>query len=161
MHLRFGLSVVLAFSVAAPAVAAEQAGPQSWGKLNVSYLQYRTDVAECGYEITRMKIDPKTSSVSSAPTFVSGDVPTVAEIQEMALRQEEDTRRYLGKLREEIIIKAQMELDACLEGRGYRRFRLTPDQVQQLRTAKPGSQARQQYLYSLAANPQVMASQSF
>ena len=47
----------------------------------------------------------------------------------------------------------------CLLARGYRRFRLTPDQQVHLNALPRGTQQRHQYLYTLATNPAVMRAQ--
>jgi len=47
----------------------------------------------------------------------------------------------------------------CLTRMGYHRFRLTSEQTRHLSKLRRGSDARQQYLYSLASDPAVLREQ--
>jgi hypothetical protein len=54
----------------------------------------------------------------------------------------------------------QERLDRCLEERGYRRFQLTDEQRRQRDHFNRRRPERQLYLYSLASDPQILASQA-
>ena len=54
----------------------------------------------------------------------------------------------------------QATVDECLKGRGYSKFQLTPAQQQTLRRLKIGSEERHFYLFRLASDPSVLASQA-
>ena len=56
--------------------------------------------------------------------------------------------------------KAQAEtFKHCLTERGYQEFHLTPEQRNKLKTLKVGSNEYHEYLYSLGADPAVVAKQ--
>ena len=60
----------------------------------------------------------------------------------------------------EITSQLRPALTQCLSERGYRRFRLTRDQAQELKTLPAGSRARQVYLWNLAIDPRVQGRQA-
>jgi hypothetical protein len=49
--------------------------------------------------------------------------------------------------------------EQCLIDRGYSKFELTDEQRHELKKLKAGSDRRRAYLYSLASNPEILASQ--
>ncbi|RAK51998.1 hypothetical protein [Phenylobacterium deserti] len=141
------LSVLLATTAAAPASAKPKLPPHSWGKPGISFLQYRTDTVECVYAASVSKVR----------------VP-MADI--MILADDVDVRQYvdqaqIGRSAQAIRVAEQVAeaLDACLAARGYRPFRLTDEQRATLRTYRAGMPARQQYLFRLAADPDVLIRQ--
>jgi hypothetical protein len=54
----------------------------------------------------------------------------------------------------------QTVTEACLAGRGYVRFRLTPEQHAHLARIRIGKPERHQYLYRLASDPAVVSRQA-
>ena len=54
----------------------------------------------------------------------------------------------------------QAELEDCLTGRGYVKFKLTDGQYKRLRKLDQGSVDRRRYLHSLASDPDVLAAQA-
>ena len=51
-------------------------------------------------------------------------------------------------------------VEDCLKGRGYVQFRLTDEQREMLSRLDRGSDARREYLYSLASNAEVLDAQA-
>ena len=54
----------------------------------------------------------------------------------------------------------KMVIEQCLASRGYRQFKLTPEQAAHLAKLPEGSAERRTYLHSLGSDPAVMAAQS-
>ncbi len=54
----------------------------------------------------------------------------------------------------------RVAIEQCLVGRGYRKFRLTSDQMRHLDTLRRGTDARRAYLFSLASDPEVLRDQT-
>lgn len=154
------LAVTLAMSTS-PALAQRQRGDESWGQPGVSFLQYRTDAVECAYRVGQdAPVDyPEVDLVFSSNIVMPGAEKDVdMPMREMVDAATPNPQRFTRPWRE-ISSQLREPLAQCLGERGYRRFRLTKDQVKDLRSLSAGSRARQVYLWNLAVDPQVQQRQ--
>ena len=178
MRRLFAVSLFLLF--ASSAVAAP-APTESWGKAGVSFEQYRRDSVECGREgyyldvsktedakefvrashqldTLNRAMSPRTTSAGS-----TGPVSTdaVNQMTGFAVSQQHiiDGVRPEERFRN-IKQTLQSTTDNCLVGRGYSKFTLTDDQSHRLRKLKLGSAGRHAYLFKLAADPTILATQA-
>jgi hypothetical protein len=147
--------------MAQPALAERQRGDESWGQAGVSFLQYRTDAVECAYRVGQdAPVDyPQVDLIFSTNIVMPDaekdvDMPMREMVDAAAPNPQRMTRPW-----REISSQLQEPLAKCLGERGYRRFRLTRDQVKELRSLSAGSRARQVYLWNLAVDPQVQRQQ--
>jgi hypothetical protein len=60
----------------------------------------------------------------------------------------------------EVRVFMEGAITACLVERGYTRFRLTREQRASLRRLRPGSPERHAFMFSLASDPRVLATQA-
>ncbi|MGH1558169.1 hypothetical protein ACRAWD_10895 [Caulobacter segnis] len=139
------------------AAAQRQRGDESWGQPGVSFLQYRTDAVECAHRAGQdAPVDhPQVDLVFSSNIVIPGaekdvDLPMREMVDAAAPNPQRMTRPW-----REISGQLQEPLAQRLTERGYRRFRLTKDQVGELKALSPGSRARQVYLWNLAVDPEV------
>ena len=158
---RLALLAVTAILVAQPALAQRQRGDESWGQPGVSFLQYRTDAVECAYRVGQ---DTSVEYPLVDLVFTSNIViPDAEKDVDMPMREMVDAAapnpQRMTRPWREISSQLQEPLAKCLGERGYRRFRLTKDQVRELRSLSPGSKARQVYLWNLAVDPKVQQRQ--
>ncbi|PHY22293.1 hypothetical protein [Caulobacter sp. BP25] len=164
MHPRLlplGLACVL-MAASQPAQAERQRGDESWGQTGVSFLQYRTDAVECAYRVGQdAPVDyPKVDLIFSTNIVMPGAETDVdMPMREMVDAASPNPQRMTRPWRE-ISSQLQAPLAKCLGERGYKRFRLTKDQIKDLGSLAVGSKARQAYLWNLAVNPQVQKRQA-
>jgi hypothetical protein len=179
MRLLFAVS---ALSVVAAASASASAAPQdSWGKLGISFAQYRQDALYCGkqgYTRDISKTDDAkafvsaskqldaitpgapTSTVSSSSSTGPATDNSIDQMVEYADQQQHIIDSIHPEQRFRSIKQTLLStVDQCLTSRGYSRFRLTDGQRKQLSRLKAGSDERKHYLYSLASDPAVLQSQ--
>lgn len=166
MRTPFVIAVLLAAGVA-DAGAAAPMPPHSWGKVGISYLQYRTDAAECAYAgLAGAGAGPGSVVINTA---VQGTPPSPGPAGALAASNAAVSNLYAAldsyradlMMAEHKIYKAMQSADEqCLTARGYARFRLTEEQVARLSRLKPGTHERYSYLYSLAVDPRVLQSQA-
>lgn len=152
--------------------AAPKAPKASWGKADVSFDDYRRDAVACGREGYYLDI----AQTDDAQAFVRGsrelDAATEAgpstqsgadavEAAVIRANQYERIRTSVQPERRLANLKAvlQSAVDHCLIGRGYVKFALNNDQRHRLGKLAAGSQQRQSYLFSIASDPAVLASQ--
>lgn len=171
------LFAVSLLGFAASSLSAAPAPPDSWGKAGVTLAQYRQDAVDCaieGYNLDISKTEdakefvrasrelenmPGGMTIQTASTGTSNgnsitDIVDWADMQQHVVASVRPEERFKN-------IK-QMQLaktDECLVKRGYSKFHLTDEQRHQLSKLKFGSDERRQYLYRLASNPAVLASQ--
>lgn len=146
------LAALAATGLVAPWAVSVQAQPapdrQSWGKPEISFLQYRTDAVECAY-----------LAGSTAPV----SVPLVDQVFSMdgqdVYEVIESTKRSQYRTWNNVADQLEPALETCLRGRGYRPFKLTDEQNTQLKLLKRGSISRHRYLYGLAIDPDVLKGQ--
>jgi hypothetical protein len=151
------VAICLSAVVAAPA-SARYVGPgaaKSWGKPGVSLAGYRDDAVACGRQAAALDVagsDPARALVLASRMIDNApDVATVAD----AMRTASAERNFL-----KVGDMLQAELDRCLAGRGYHKFKLTSGQRHRLAKLPLGSDARHVYLHSLASDPDVLARQA-
>jgi hypothetical protein len=141
---------------ASPASAQRQRANESWGKPSISYLQYRTDGVECAYEaqtkapvsIPRVDLTYMTDMAqpdASAKPGADPNMDTTALLDYAAVAQ-----LHMSKTWRTVEQQLQPVLAQCLSQRGYHRFRMTKDQVEQLKKLPAGSRARNVYLWNLS-----------
>jgi len=148
---------------------------ESWGKAGVTLDQYRADALTCnreGHDLDISNTDEAKAFVTASKQLDSMQGATVyqvpppngdptAPIIDFASQQKhviesinpEAKMRRIGRT-------LQSAVDQCLIARGYHKFRLTAAQTKKLGKLKIGSDERRQYLYSLARDPQILASQA-
>lgn len=166
--------------VAAPAASAP-APEESWGKAGVSLAQYRQDAIDCGLQGHYLDIskteDAKAfvtasgqleavTNGASAPNVTGGNAtgPSPTDSIDQMVLYANQRQRIVENARPQQRFRniKQMLLsktDQCLVQRGYSKFHLTDQQRHRLRKLKFGSDQRRAYLYRLASDPAVLASQ--
>jgi hypothetical protein len=130
--------------VAAPAAASPST---SWGKVDVSFTQYRADSQACAEQGLGTALQQQLGNWND-PGIQNAPSDYLRTFQSRALAK-----------RHAQITEGQSALDACLVQLGYRQFRLTGAQRAHLDTLAAGSDARQKYLYSLGSDPAVLSAQ--
>jgi hypothetical protein len=174
------LALSLTLFVAGSAVAAT--APQtSWGKSGISLDQYRRDSVECGlkgYYSDISKTDDAKAFVSASrqldtmttgttsPNVISssGTGPSSTDAVDQMVRYADQQQHIVDGVRPDERFKSIKKTlvsatEQCLIARGYSKFVLTDEQRHALKKLKAGSDQRRAYLYSLASNPDVLASQ--
>jgi hypothetical protein len=161
---------LLAFTSSAASAPAPKA---SWGKVGVTFGQYRQDSIDCATQGHYTDV----SDSNAAKTLVvasrrldnlSGAGVAVApgtDPMDQAIQFANDNQRIVDQARPEEQFRdvkniLQSVVDQCLTRRGYSRFRLTEDQRRRLTKLKFGSDKRREYLYGLASNPSVLHNQA-
>lgn len=175
------LLLMASIFVASPAFAAS-APKDSWGKAGVSLAQYRQDALDCGKQgyysdisktadakafVTASRQLDNVSTAASAPTVTEMNATGpdtsngVDQMVETANQKQHIVESVHAEERFHSIKKTLEEVVAqCLTARGYSKFRLTDEQRKQMSHLGAGTDARRQYLYSLASNPAVLKSQA-
>lgn len=172
---------VVASAILLAACASSGGQATSWGKPGVSMVDYRTDAGQC---LVIASTNPAAiDSQGTAGGFRGPDSPQRAGGAESAGASatmpsanpglpasglyrdsppEDFMMRASNQENAQRMREARYRQDAlagCLEQRGYREFRLTPEQRAHLSTLPEGSEARRQYLYGLGTDPAVIAGQ--
>ncbi len=169
---RFGRAMLMSCALAATSVPAwaetVDAPAVSWGKVDITYAQYRADALDCANRGFAAKID------QSAP---------VSTLRNAADRLDTLNQRSVGvdsthieqRAKEEQTIKLAADADAqykrikqlmfavvrqCMTERGYTRFALTPDQRAAMRAIR-GDDPRRAFLFRLATDPIVLDKQKY
>jgi hypothetical protein len=179
MRILIALAVTALLGGGALAANAPQT---SWGKAGVSFDDYRSDATFCLRAAARTDLtgtEPANALVLASRRMAAGQTndytPTVGGASSTGpsttnsgfdpmleaanrMQQERIAARPDLRIRQAHDIM-QRRLDACLAGRGYRRFRLTEDQRRQLRHYPERAAERQTYLHRLASDPQILAAQ--
>ena len=167
-HL-FVISLLLFASSAASATAPKD----SWGKVGVTFGQYRqdsidcatqgyyTDVADSNAAKTLVVASRRLDNLSGAGVAVAPG----ADPMDQAIQFANDNQRIVDQARpdkqfSDVKNILQSVVEECLTGRGYSKFRLTDVQRRRLTKMKFGSEKRREYLYSLASNPSVLRKQA-
>jgi len=165
-------------AIAALSACAAPAGMSSWGKPGVSMADYRLDSAQCIIEGSgggpTQGADTSTSkstdsnqtsntSESRGGTNGPGGVSSGGAIVYSGSANPEDANQAAIQQRAQQLSakrEQKMVMEQCLASRGYRQFRLTPEQAAHLATLPEGSAERRTYLHSLGSDPAVIAAQS-
>jgi hypothetical protein len=167
-------TVLLALALTACATPAAQT---SWGKPGVSMADYRLDSAQCIIEGSgggpTQGADASTSksgdsnqtsdtSGSRGGTNGPGGVASGGAIVYSGSANPEDANQAAIQQRsQELSAKRaqKLGLERCLASRGYRQFKLTPEQAAHLAKLPEGSAERRTYLHSIGSDPAVIAAQ--
>ena len=190
MGQRYDISALCAVAVALAAVPAEaQPRPvDSWGRAGVAYETYRNDALECGLvghyaDVSQTEqaqafvgasrqmegadntnyASPSTGARPAADSVsTSSSASQAADAMIVQARQYEQIRRSIRPERKMQELKRGMTavVEDCLRERGYVQFRLTDEQREMLSRLDRGSDARREYLYSLASNAEVLDAQA-
>ena len=161
--LRSSLTLVslTAALAAQPALAATK---DSWGKAGTSYLQYRTDAVECAYEAqTKAPVAIPVVDLVYMTDAPQADAQPTADLTQpnmdvnVLVDYAAQSQLHMNKTWREVARQLAPALETCLRGRGYRPFRLTKDQAEELKRLPTGSRARQVYLWNLSLNGPAMA----
>jgi hypothetical protein len=150
-------AICLSAVVAAPA-SARYVGPgaaKSWGKPGVSLADYRGDAVDCGRQAAALDVagSNPAEALVLASRMIDNAPDAATAIDAMRIASPERNFLKVGDM-------LQAELERCLAGRGYHRFKLTSVQRHKLAKLPIGSDARHAYLHSLASNPDVLARQA-
>ena len=149
--------------------------PTSWGKEGVSKLDYQTDSILCATLAERAQADngSKTAGgINGANNGAGGGVASGSAgsqgggsfgslgggtYRETASPDLVNRAANQQNSREMQLKQARMEaLRSCLVGRGYTEFELTEAERAKLESLAPGSAERQQYLYTLGTDPEIL-----
>jgi len=134
------------------AQAADRPPIESWGKPGVGYDQYRADSIACaktGYFRDVSQDEP-------AKRFIRG-FETADRLLNFPSASESDSwgdsvrRTQPDRQKRDLQAIQVSDVEQCLTGKGYHRFTLTRAEVKTLSRYPRGSDARRQYLHSLAA----------
>jgi len=150
----------LALVALLPAGAAAK-DQYSWGKADVSLLQYRTDAVACG----RLGVTRDITGAEPTKRFLQYFDAQQRVLNGPAENNVEDyqsiQRYYRPGQRVDELQKMLVSItEQCLIDRGYRRFRLTKEQAKALNQLPKGSEWRHSYLHSLASNAAILAGQT-
>jgi hypothetical protein len=174
MRQKFAVSLALLLASAASSAPAPE---DSWGKAGVSFEQYRQDAVDCaaaGYFLDISNSADAQQFVTASRKLNNLPGPTIyqtvgtgpgstssvdvaanfANIQQHIIESVRPEERFKNIKRMQLA-----KTNECLVNRGYSKFRLTDNQRDRLRHLKFGSDKRREYLYSLATNPSVLATQ--
>jgi hypothetical protein len=155
---RVGRAALVLMALSPAGAAAKD--QYSWGKAEVSLLQYRTDAVECGqlgasHDIRGAEptarflryFNAQQQVLNGPPGQSTGDYQSIQRLYRPGQRVA-DVQAMLVSVTER-----------CLVDRGYRRFRLTRDQARTLNRLPKGSPSRHLYLHSLASDQAILARQ--
>lgn len=172
MRTAFALPILILLAAGLGTAASARRPATSWGKPGVSYDEYSADATICLRDAAGTDLagtEPANALVYASrriETLLTSDfapmvgggldriLTTVNAVQQakMAARPDYRIRQARDILQE--------RLDHCLEEHGYRRFQLTDEQRRQRDHFNRRQTERQLYLYSLASDPQILASQA-
>lgn len=164
--------VLLALALSA---CATQVAQTSWGKAGVSMADYRVDSAQCiiegsgggptqNAEASKSGNSNQTSNTSESRggTNGPGGLSSGGAIVYSGSASPEDANQAAMQQRaQEMSAKRAQKLgvERCLASRGYRQFKLTPEQAAHLAKLPEGSAERRAYLHSIGSDPAVIAAQ--
>ncbi|WP_322964809.1 hypothetical protein [Sphingomonas fuzhouensis] len=146
------LMAAIALALPGAVQAASKPVVESWGKSGIGFAQYRADAIECaktGYFRDVSQDEP-------AKRFIRG-FETADRLLNFPNGSEGDdwgdsVRRTQPDRQKRDLQAIQVgDVEQCLTDKGYSRFTLTPAEVKTLSRYPRGSEARHQYLHSLAA----------
>jgi hypothetical protein len=160
------------FALAAAALAlgacatTQQEAATSWGKANVSFVDYWSDAAQCTLAGAQAEVSlpvgaldiQRHASPMADPAIqdrVSSDEASTIGVNDMLMRAR---LNRVQQMREQDRAR-QAVIDRCLAERGYRQFQLTAEQSAHVSALPEGSRERRQYLHRLASDPSVLAAQ--
>ena len=165
-------------ATAALSACATPAGMTSWGKPGVSMTDYRLDSAQCILEASgggptqsadastsKSGDSNSTSDTSGSRGGTNGPAGTAsggAIVYSGSANPEDANQAAIQQRAQELSAKRaqKLNLERCLASRGYRQFKLTPEQAKHLATLPEGSVERRTYLHSIGSDPAVIAGQA-
>lgn len=166
-------------AIAALSACATPAAMNTWGKPGVSMADYRLDSAQCIIEgagggptkdahasgdrkSSNSNDSSRTSDSRGGTNGPGGVAPGGAIVYSGSANPEDANQAAIQQRAQELSAKRaqRMVMEQCLASRGYRQFRLTPEQAAKLASLPEGSQERREYLHSLGSSPAVIAAQS-
>jgi hypothetical protein len=161
MRRTITIPVILAAALAASPASAGRIGPgyeTSWGKAGVSLEQYWIDSAECGHQAANIDLtgtDPARALILASRMFeiYSGLGSASGMITVNRIGSPEIQWNRAATL-------IRRDLESCLTGRGYVKFKLTKGQARHLRSLETGTLERRRYLHELASDPDVVTGQA-
>ena len=164
MHVRLVTVAALSLAlVSAPADALKvKKKDESWGKPGVTFAQYRADALECANMTYNAPI-----VLHDLPAFGTGYQGSFLPVSLASKLTPGTVQVWTTTLVEgvkhaawmDISEQLQVVLDRCLAEKGYTRFRLTSAQMSQLSHLGKMSPERQQYLYRLGSDANVVTAQ--
>ena len=157
---------VLVCVMAASCATTPSAPVTSWGKPNVTLLQYWSDSAACALAGAEAEVTlsiPNYGLVRNATPIadpgvggrVNSDDPSIIDTNDSIMRAR---LNELQQLRNDQSAR-QSVIDQCLTERGYSRYQLSAAQASELRQHEEGSRERREYLHRLGSDPAVLAAQ--
>lgn len=173
----FGVAAIAAAVIASLGCSVNSNKSTSWGKENVSKLDYQADTLLCA---TLAQQEGGGNGQNSAGgvngrngggRLPGGDGNGAGASAGSGTAQSIGGGTYEGhastdyvsraanqqRAQEMQVRQARMEtVRKCLIDRGYTEFELTPEQRSELAQLKPGSQERLDYLYKLGTNPDFL-----
>ena len=173
MRTVLSIPVLILLATLCATAAAARRPALSWGKPGVSYDEYRADATSCLREAAGT--DLAGTEPANALVFATRQIDTIAT-RDFAPMVGADPmtpiynavnamQRAKMMARPDLRIRQardilQERLDHCLQEHGYSRFQLTDEQRRRRDHFDSRQTERQLYLYSLASDPQVLASQA-
>lgn len=183
------LWVMSAAAVLAGCSVNGSAPTTSWGKNDVSMLQYRTDASEC--TLLAVTLSPDENGARTAggisgqnatvpqqgpsPSVVAGGTPPSGGPGNSGGQRVLGGNTYRDNATPDFVNRAAAQqtsqemaaqrarheaLKSCLARRGYTEFVLTSQQRATLSKLPQGSDERREYLYRLGIDPEVLATQA-
>ena len=162
-------------AIAALSACATPAAMTSWGKPGVTMTDYRLDSAQCiieasgggptqGADASKSGDPSQTSNTteSRGGTNGPGGVASGGAIVYSGSANPEDANQAAIQQRtQEMSAKRAQKLgmERCLASRGYKQFKLTPEQAAKLASLPEGSAERRAYLHSIGSDPEVIRAQ--
>ena len=168
----------IAALLAAPAAARAKPENVSWGKPYVGFASYNEDAQQCANRAFGVKAQmlPKTAEalgVLQGMSFFSffadwaarnqaggANISDAVRPDHVPFRNTTYTTLFRHAAYVDVVEQLQAVVDQCLVERGYRKFRLTAQQMQQLRRLKHGTPEREHFLHSLGSDPIVLTTQA-
>jgi hypothetical protein len=160
----------------------------SWGKKDVSMLDYRTDAGQCALIAATFEngengartaggINGQNSAVpaqgvsgsSTAPGSINGGgsatrgTPILGDSNYRDSAPADLVNRAAIQQRSQEMSAQRARLDAlksCLVNRGYTEFQLSPEQRRKLAKLPEGSEERREYLHQLGTDPEILTRQA-
>lgn len=176
---------LVAAAVLVPSFACAVGKPHdiSWGKPNVSYVEYRADTLACANTTYGVQVAMQPKTIRALAAFNSSQLwnfvdglsfqdlganpaergsrvaMTAIDPEHVVFRNTTYTETFNHAARWEVVEQLQRVLDTCLVQHGYQRYRLTATQMDRLHGLKRGTDARELYLHSLGSDPRVLDEQ--
>lgn len=162
-------------AIAALSACATPAGMTSWGKPGVSMTDYRLDSAQCiiegsgggptqGADASKSTDSNQTSDTTGSRGGTNGPggiAPGGAIVYSGSASPEDANQAAIQQRSQELSAKRAQKtvMEQCLASRGYRQFKLTPEQAAHLAKLPEGSAERRTYLHSIGSDPEVIKAQ--